>query len=453
LTSAADASGAAQGGKVGVVVRSPSAEAVAAGCSVQAQTQASTRLGGSQRDHPANAADKIAVLLQDRASLNGLVVRLFEAITSKTHDLKHLDPRGLRCFRSSLTHHLGMPEEALGDLLTDYVRFDFDGSGRLGVTETCKLVKYHLWEYYKRSGAPGAAHGSTIPLKSLEEAGYAVCEMLGKGSQAVVQLARDRQGNDRCIKCYKKDTLATGRLDMLREEYETMKLMGSPSLAQTFEIFQDAEFVYMVNEVYYGGDFTTLLPRARAQGVCMSEEWWKKLIRQCLQALAFMHQQAMIHCDIKEPNLMLKTENLRHPEVVVVDFGIAKAVGANENGFVSGTPGYMPPETLIHGKWFPRGDVFSLGVVIFQMTADRLPERLLTPMNKGLFLEGCCTLEEVKQATLYREPPLHFMPPHPDLKRFTGRLLEKQLSDRSQAPQALADHWLAGVNTWNTSRC
>eukprot|EP00971_Amphidinium_carterae_P270237 5361690-Amphidinium_carterae.1 len=62
-------------------------------------------------------------------------------------------------------------------------------------------------------------------------------------------------------------------------------------------------------KVYSGGDFQLLTDRVREAGVTMDEKWWRKLFKQCFRALEFMHQQAMMHCDIKE---------LRHKEQVAV---------------------------------------------------------------------------------------------------------------------------------------
>jgi serine/threonine protein kinase len=225
-----------------------------------------------------------------------------------------------------------------------------------------------------------------------------------------------------------------------------MRLVGCKSLAQTFELFQDAKFYYMVNEPYYGGDFQTLRPRAEAQGVSLTEDWWRKVFRQCLRALEFMHSQAMIHCDIKEPNLMLRTADFAEPEVVVVDFGLSKAMGAGESGVWGGTPGYIPPETILHRKWFPGGDIFSLGVVIYQMLTNSSPEdqKLKLPVKKGLFLVGCKTMDEVKSATSSRQPAFHVLPCYPGLEQLSKGLLEKQLSKRLRPLQALDTEFIRG---------
>jgi len=157
-----------------------------------------------------------------------------------------------------------------------------------------------------------------------------------------------------------------------------------------------------------------------------------------------MHQQAMMHCDIKEPNLMLKTQDLHSPKVVLVDFGVSTAMGAHDTGICGGTPGYIPPETLRARKWFPKGDIFSLGVVVFQMLTDSTPNTATCtgPQPRGLFLEGCSTFREVCEATFKRTPQYekithNFM----RLGRLTEQLLRKDQQLRPRAPEALQGPW------------
>merc|ERR1719414_1800257 len=113
-----------------------------------------------------------------------------------------------------------------------------------------------------------------------------------------------------------------------------------------------------------------------------------------------------MHCDIKEPNLMIKAADFREPHIVLIDFGIARAMADNVSQ-TCGTPGYIPPETWDTGKWFPKGDIFSLGVVIVQLMANKLPPLgARTPWTKGgIFLEGCATFPEIQHATKTRHLP------------------------------------------------
>jgi serine/threonine protein kinase len=161
-----------------------------------------------------------------------------------------------------------------------------------------------------------------------------------------------------------------------------------------------------------------------------------------------MHEQAMIHCDVKEANMMLKTKTFQRPEVVLIDFGVSKAMAKNLDG-ICGTPGYIPPETWDLQKWIPRGDVFSLGVVMLQMIADKLP-----PQGKrfqwtpgGIFIEGCMTTMEIAHATRTRAVPMHLMSHHsPSLRLLVQAMLSKQASGRPTPARALESAWFHEAN-------
>jgi len=266
-------------------------------------------------------------------------------------------------------------------------------------------------------------------------------ERARRGDTGVVKFCVDHEGTERCVKCYMKSKIHMGGVEEILEEFEAMKLLGCKRIAQTYEIFQDAQTLYMVNEIYYGGDFIELIKTAKQRGVDVNDHWYRKVLKQCLRALEFMHGQAMVHCDIKEANLMVKTQNFQEPEVVVVDFGIAHAMGSEDTGAIGGTPGYIPPETLEMRKWFPNGDIFSLGVVIFHMTANMGPS---VGRGCGVFQEGCRTMKEVFDMTRTREPPWNRMPQqYPELISITRRMLDKRMQTRPRAPKLIQDPWFA----------
>jgi serine/threonine protein kinase len=157
-----------------------------------------------------------------------------------------------------------------------------------------------------------------------------------------------------------------------------------------------------------------------------------------------MHQQAMMHCDVKEPNLMLRTDDYHNPEIVIIDFGVAKAM-TKDDGMCSGTPGYMPPETMNTGKWHARGDVFSMGVVMMQLLTRKVPdEDLMAQTGRliGVFLDGCQTMDDIKMAVNTRQPPFHLMPPQMSgLTQICRKCLDKNFKNRPKAPVVLKDPW------------
>lgn len=204
---------------------------------------------------------------------------------------------------------------------------------------------------------------------------------------------------------------------------------------------------YMVGEVYKGGDFETLRSKAERQGVGINEDWWRELFRQVIEGIAFMHEQATIHCDIKEPNLMVKTTDFFKPQAVIIDLGVTVSMAAPPDGSPSGTPGYVPPETLETMLWFPKGDLFSMGVTMLQMVTNKVP--CDSNPNGGIFQERCRNVEEVFLATRTRSAPMHLMPrQYPQLTSLVTKLLQKQRRTRPTASQALKDPWFrAGGDT------
>jgi len=374
-------------------------------------------------------------LLNNRDLLKKEVVKCFKKASSAAT----VDIHGLRIIEELLANAIGLPQEVFGNIGTDYNRFDFEGSGRLNANEVYKLVKHHLWQYLKASGN---IHQVDLPMKSLDQAGYCITRDIGKGTQATVKLAMDSNGRERCIKCYKKGQMTIGGLAELKEEFETMRRLSCERLAHAFEIFQDSDFYYMVNEVYHGGDFGSMKARAVTNGVPLNERYWRCVFSQCFEALAFLHENAMMHCDVKEPNIMLRTPNFTVPEVVFIDFGLARAMAAESNGRIEGTPGYLPPEVWDTGLWFPGGDVFSLGVVVMQVLLDKVPDLTGQGKGGGLFLENCFSLKEVEVATKTRAPPWHLMPRDmPGLVPLVQTILQKDLSRRPRAPQVLQHSW------------
>merc|ERR1719247_1280456 len=140
---------------------------------------------------------------------------------------------------------------------------------------------------------------------------------------------------------------------------------------------------------------------------------------------------------------MLRTDNYSQPEVVIIDFGVSKAM-TKDDGMCSGTPGYMPPETMNTGKWHARGDVFSMGVVMMQLLTHKIPdeEKAKRGIMIGIFVEGCRDMEDVKRSVNTRRPPFESMPRQwPGLKRLCELCLEKNVQRRPKAPAVLKDPW------------
>lgn len=350
-----------------------------------------------------------------------------------------LDSTGLATFRSYLSQSIGVPEEAFGDLGTSYRRFKLTTAGLLGKQDAYKLVKLHLAEY--RKNIAHRCSGVHIPNRIAAETEYDIVKEIACGSQGVVQLATDRQGELRCIKRITKTKDDTLQLDLLRNEFEIMYNLGAhPCISSVVEVFQDPMFYYLVQVYYSGGDFCQLRCNATGMEGHLVEDWWRTIFRQCFEGLAYLHEHAIMHCDIKEPNLMLKTKNYREPEVVIVDFGVAQMTAA-ERITIYGTPGYIAPEVWETKKWVPNSDVFSMGVVVMQLMTNKTSE-ISQQRQCGIFTENTSTIRQIATATRTRQPPFHLMPSqYSGLVELVRRLLEKNEFKRPCALEVLDDPW------------
>lgn len=236
-----------------------------------------------------------------------------------------------------------------------------------------------------------------------------------------------------------------------------------PYICQVLDFFQDHTSFSVVNEFSTGGDCEALLSNAKAQGVATSEGWYRNLLKQPFRGLAYVHQLAILHCDIKEQNLVLRTRDFHFPEIAIAGLGLHTSEVIEGGRRVEGTPGYIPPETWTSGIWFPCGDVFSMAVVAMQLLTGRTRSangqfQSALPLQPGvaeddparglLFFEGCSSAAEAADAVLQR--PL----PWSELRSLSTGLvdclrscLEKSRERRPHAANVLSAPWFTESTT------
>jgi len=313
-------------------------------------------------------------------------------------------------------------------------RFDFNGDGSLSATETMQLIKACLREHL-RQVSPDITQAKDLKLqhKNLEDQ-FIVMKKLGEGGQGAMYLVRSKANQEefRCVKFYDKSN-ANAPLDDIKEEFELMRQLNSPLVARTFEIFEDRTHVYLVNEPYYGGDLTKLVANASEAGVVMTEDWFRRVFIQPVQGIQYINQQHLMHCDLKEANIMVATGgDWQHPHVVLIDFGLAAKFTGDALG-ACGTPGYIPPETWQKEYWIPKGDVFSLGVVFFQLLGG------INQLFAGYM--GAMSMDDVSRATIGGQPPFQMFNDKPDFQQLVVGMLEKDPQCRCTITQASMHPW------------
>lgn len=333
-----------------------------------------------------------------------------------------------------VARYLEVPDAAFSQVYQICQRFDFDGGGALNKKQCTAMFRTILRQKRKEWG--GTKLAGDVPYRGLREAGYTVDRELGRGGQGVMYLCTFGDSERYCVKFYSKEDGDQDELETIMTEYALMTELSHPNIAKTYEVFQDSKFFYLVNEPYFGGDLTKVAKRAHDQSVWMGENWFRGIFRQCLEGLQFLHSQAVMHCDIKEENIMVVASDLEYPRIVLIDFGLAIAFSSAPDG-CAGTPGYIPPETWTTSWWYPRGDIFSLGITIFQMMIGQVPNDDVLGI---LQTEG--EREEDKAAGLALQLPWkRFRSSMRELEELVAGMVHRDMTCRPSATAALNHAW------------
>ena len=256
---------------------------------------------------------------------------------------------------------------------------------------------------------------------------YRLLREIGGGGMGTVYEAEDvRLGRRVAVKLlppeYSRDRRAKERF--LREA-RAASAVDHPNLCTVYDVGESGGRLYIVLAFYEG---ETLRERLRCGPLPLAEA--REVAIQVARGLARAHEAGIIHRDIKPANVMLT----RRGEVKILDFGIARLEGdeasLTRTGASWGTPAYMSPEQARGDSVDARTDVWSLGVMLYEMVAGRRPFR-------------GDSLEAVVSAILTREPePLERGRPEvaAGLVRVVERALSKDPADRSaSAAEMLAD--------------
>ena len=193
---------------------------------------------------------------------------------------------------------------------------------------------------------------------------------LGKGAMGLVYRATDPNiGRTVALKTMRLDVHGIEAEEMLqrfRNEARSAGVLNHPNIVTIYDAGESDGLFYMAMEVIEGETLQQLLSRSRVLPV----EQVLSLCRQVGEGLDFAHERHVIHRDIKPANIMITTSGL----VKIMDFGIAKAGGGlTSTGQVLGTPNYMSPEQVKGKPLDGRTDLFSLGVVLYEMLTGEKP--------------------------------------------------------------------------------
>jgi len=232
---------------------------------------------------------------------------------------------------------------------------------------------------------------------------YELLRLIGEGGMGLVYLAEQREPVRRqvALKILKLGMDTVRVVARFRAEQQTLAMLDHPNIARVFDAgTTESGRPYFVMEYVEGVPITRYCDRQK-----LSIEERLRLFQQVCAAIQHAHQKGVLHRDIKPSNILVSA-NDHAPLPKIIDFGIAKAVhqplteqtSITEQGQLLGTPEYMSPEQadMAYGDIDIRSDVYSLGVVLYELLAGAPPFEAETLRQRGV--------EHIRQIIRNEEP-------------------------------------------------
>jgi serine/threonine-protein kinase len=225
-------------------------------------------------------------------------------------------------------------------------------------------------------------------------------------------------------------------LERFHREAKVVAGLRHPNIVQVFDYDTVDGHPYIVMEYFSGPTLATYLSHLHHRKKRIPADQVARLLKRLTSALEYAHNQGVIHRDVKPGNILLhnKTDNIPldaplpdNVEPIVTDFGLVRVMNAvtqTASGIISGTPAYMSPEQVRGDQADHRTDIYSLGVVLYEMLAGRVP------------FEADNTVTILHMHVHTPPPPIPGIPPQ--VQAVLDRALRKKPDERYQSIQEMA---------------
>ena len=264
---------------------------------------------------------------------------------------------------------------------------------------------------------------------------YEFISMLGNGTFGKVRLYRDKNYKELlfAIKTLKKEGISSYQFNLLKREVDILSNMDHPYIVKYFGIFEDEHFIHIVMEYLKGHDLSKIISLKDYND--FNENQMGQIIHQLLKALSFIHSKNIIHRDIKPENILF-SDKRNIFSLKLIDFGLATF--SEQEKKIVGTPMYMSPE-MIDGNGTYVSDIWSVGVVVYQMITGKLP------FDGGEGDDNQILYEHIKTKE-YNKEKLNNVKCSEDVKDFIDKALQKDIKKRMTVEEALNHPWIKKFN-------
>ena len=241
-----------------------------------------------------------------------------------------------------------------------------------------------------RTSAPGAAapcaaapNANTAPVITGDLSGvvrltdYKLVRKIAEGGMSTIYLADQKSAKRRVVlkMIPLKKGMSQDAIDRFVQEHKMLERLQHPNIVAIYAQGFNENHLYIAMEYFEKGCLTEHL------GQALSEETSFSYAIQIAKGLEAAHQAGIVHRDLKPDNVMMRDDG----SLALTDFGIAKDLNAQStmtvHGEVFGTPSYVAPEQALGLAVGPAADIYSLGVLLFQMLTGRKPYQASDPQN------------------------------------------------------------------------